>query len=244
MTGIWWRDKATAIVATGAAAVATIALVVTMWFVLPRAGAPDGASPTSPAVSRAAMGPSGPKTTAPTSRPVVPGPVSTTPPATKAPGRTTTFRASADAYIQVDQATTNFGTADRIMVDSGPKRRSLVKVTVTGLTGKVTRAVLRLHTVADSPGSNNGGTWRAMDDTSWSETSVAWTGRPAMDGEILDALGAVKRNTWYEVDVTAIVTGDATYSFAGVTTNGDGVSYDSREAGRNGPQLVITTAPA
>jgi hypothetical protein len=41
--------------------------------------------------------------------------------------------------------------------------------------------------------------------------------------------------------VTAVVTGNGTYSFGGTSTSNDGAYFDSRESGANGPLLVITT---
>ncbi len=52
------------------------------------------------------------------------------------------------------------------------------------------------------------------------------------------------RNTWVELDVTAAVSGNSSIDLGLTSANTDGVSYDSREAGALGPQLVVTTADA
>jgi len=158
---------------------------------------------------------------------------------------TLTFTAEADTYVQADTATTNYGTENRLVVDGGPVRRSFLKFAVTGITGRVTRAVLRVHTVADNEGSPSGGRWRGLTDTTWSETAVTWDEQPAIDGDTFDELGVVTHSTWYEIDVTALViAGNGTYSIAATSTRGDGAYFDSREAGPTGPQLVVTVESA
>jgi hypothetical protein len=60
---------------------------------------------------------------------------------------------------------------------------------------------------------------------------------------VLASLGAVKRNTWYEIDLSSLVTGDGTYSLRITTTSGDGATYVSKEgAAGSRPQLVVTLA--
>ncbi|MEK8107002.1 DNRLRE domain-containing protein [Micromonospora sp. M12] len=80
-----------------------------------------------------------------------------------------------------------------------------------------------------------------MSNTTWSETGTTWNNQPAIDGATLGTVGAVSGNTWYEIDVTAAVTGNGTYSFGATSTNGDGAYYDTRESGADAPQLVVTT---
>jgi acid phosphatase type 7 len=156
---------------------------------------------------------------------------------------TTTFAADADTYVQADTATTNYGTALQVVVDRSPERRTLLRFTVTGLTDPVIRAVLRLHTVGDNTGSSHGGTWRAVTDTAWSENAVTWETQPEIDGATAGELGAVTSSTWYEIDVTRLVTGNGTYTIAGTSTDEDGAYYDTRETGASAPHLVVTTAP-
>jgi hypothetical protein len=57
---------------------------------------------------------------------------------------------------------------------------------------------------------------------------------------VLASLGPVNPNTWYELDVTSLVTGDGTYSINASSTSSDGAYYNSKE-GTAGfiPQLVV-----
>jgi hypothetical protein len=157
---------------------------------------------------------------------------------------TTTFTPVADAYVDNGSPTTNFGTASQIIVDNSPLRRTLLKFTVAGLTEPVASARLRVHVddISDG-GSSKGGTFKTLTDTTWSETALTWNNQPAIDGATVATLGKVSRNTWYEIDVTAAVTGNGTFSFGATSTSNDGAYYDSRETGATAPQLVITTNP-
>jgi hypothetical protein len=68
--------------------------------------------------------------------------------------------------------------------------------------------------------------------------SLTWNNAPAADTNLLASLGSVSINTWYEVDVTSLVTGDGTYSFR-ISDSVGGADYSSKE-GANDPELVIT----
>ncbi|MEV0005118.1 DNRLRE domain-containing protein [Micromonospora sp. NPDC050980] len=152
-----------------------------------------------------------------------------------------TFTPVADTYVQSDTAGTNYGTATQIVVDTSPTRRMFLRFTVSGVSGTVTSAKLRLRTISGNNGSDVGGTVRAMSSTSWSETGTTWNNQPAVDGATLGSIGSVGPGTWYEVDVTAAVTGNGTFSFGATSTSSDGAYYSARESGGNAPQLVVTT---
>ncbi|MDT5025384.1 MAG: acid phosphatase type 7, partial [Micromonosporaceae bacterium] len=127
--------------------------------------------------------------------------------ASPAAAATTTFSATADTYVQGSTPTTNYGTSTQFVVDDSPVRRSFLKFTVSGLTAAVTNAKLRIHTISANSGSSNGGTWRSLTDTTWSETGTTWNNQPTIDGPTLATLGSVATSTWYEVDVTSLITG-------------------------------------
>ncbi|MEV4760430.1 DNRLRE domain-containing protein [Micromonospora sp. NPDC049559] len=154
---------------------------------------------------------------------------------------TSTFTPVADTYVQSDTASTGYGTSTQIVVDNSPVRRTFLRFTVSGISGQVTGAKLRLHTISGNSGSSSGGSFRAVSSTTWSETGTTWNNQPAIDGATLGSIGSVSSSSWYEVDVTAVVTGNGTYSFGGTSSNTDGAYYDSRESGANAPQLVVTT---
>lgn len=154
---------------------------------------------------------------------------------------TTTLTPVADTYVQSSAASTNYGTSTQFVVDNSPVRRSFLKFTVGGLTEPVTSAKLRIRTVSGNSGSNNGGTFKSMSNTTWSETGTTWNNQPAIDGATLGSLGSVTKDTWYEVNVSSLVTGNGTFSIGATSTSSDGAYYDSRESGADAPQLVIAT---
>ncbi|MFD7977597.1 DNRLRE domain-containing protein [Streptomyces sp. NPDC059071] len=154
----------------------------------------------------------------------------------------TTFTATADTHVDSSLASTNYGASQQLGVDNSPVKQTLLKFDVSGVTQAVTRATLRLHTDDVSGAeSSSGGTFRAMSNTSWSETSVTYNNKPAIDGAVLGSLGSVARNAWYEVDVTSYVKGNGTFSIGVTSTSSNGADYDSRETGATGPQLVLET---
>lgn len=155
---------------------------------------------------------------------------------------TSTFTPAADTFVDSSTAGTNYGTSGQLGVDGSPTKRTFLKFAVSGTSGTVSSAKLRIHT-DDVSGSQSpsGGAFQATTNTSWSETGVTWNSQPAVDGASLGSLGSVARNAWYEIDVTSFVTGNGTFSIAITSTNSDGADYDSRESGTTAPQLVITS---
>jgi uncharacterized protein YjiK len=155
------------------------------------------------------------------------------------PGSPLTFIAEADAHVREAKPTSNFGTNTSVSIDgdAGAIYAGYFRFTVTGVTGSVQSAVLRVFA---SDSSVDGPAVSAVDNT-WTETSITWNNRPAPGGVIAD-VGAISGSTWVEYDVTLLVTGDGAYSFVLSTANTDGVTFSSRE-GSQPPQLVVTTAP-
>jgi acid phosphatase type 7 len=149
-----------------------------------------------------------------------------------------TFAPAADTYVDIDDPFDSFGTATTFSVDD--EKRSFLRFTVSGITGAITSAKLRLHVGTGlTAGSDQGGTVSRVASNTWSETMSFIFGQPTV-GASLGSVGGVSRNTWYEVDVAAYVTGNGTYSFALTSTSGNTATYDSREGGAaTAPQLVI-----
>jgi RHS repeat-associated protein len=149
-----------------------------------------------------------------------------------------TFTPVADAYLSSGSPSNNHGSSTTLQIDKTPDMHFLLKFTVTGVNGQpVTNAKLRLYNVN---GSVKGGDYYRVSDNTWQEGTVNWNNAPAADPSPLATLGSVSANTWVEVDVTSLVTGDGTYSLRVTTTSTDGADYSSKE-GANPPQLVITT---
>jgi hypothetical protein len=150
----------------------------------------------------------------------------------------TTFVAAADAHVAQGRATTNFGSAQTLVVDGDPRTDAYLRFDLTGLTGTVTSARLRLY---PSNGSSNGPRVQ-LASNAWSEGGLTWENRPSPTTVVANA-GRVVAGTVVDLDVTAAVGGDGGYTFALVPEVNDGVDVASRESttGR-APELVVTTS--
>ena len=161
--------------------------------------------------------------------------------APSASAATVTLVPTADTRVQSNAASTNYGTSSTLGVDASEVQQTFMKFTITGVSGTITNAKLRLHTKnASGANSTSGGTWKLMSNTTWSETGVTYNNRPAIDGATLGSIGAVAINTWYEIDVTGKIPASGVISIGGLSTSSDGADFDSRETSLD-PQLVITT---
>jgi hypothetical protein len=152
---------------------------------------------------------------------------------------TSTFYASADTHVASDTPTSNFAAGTRMLTDGDPQANVLVRFAVSGVSGMVTSARLRLF--ANNPSDDGPAVYRTSG--TWSETGATWNNRPAPTGAKLGELGVVPQDAWVEYDVTAAVTANGTYDFVLVSSTSDGSTYHSRETS-NRPHLIVTTADA
>jgi hypothetical protein len=106
---------------------------------------------------------------------------------------------------------------------------------VTGLTGQVSGAKLRLFSTDGGP--DGGSVFRVTDNT-WTEAGLTFANAPAIGTTSLGAAGAVGTGVPVEINLGNAVTGNGTYSFALTTTSSNSVIYDSRE-GSTPPQLIL-----
>ena len=151
----------------------------------------------------------------------------------------TTFTPAADSYINESSPTTNYGASTQFRVDGSPLVRSYLRFNVQNLTGRVTRATLRVF--ANSAASS-GCAANIVSDNTWTETGLTYNNAPTL-GSALGSSGSFGTGVWISMDVTAYVTGNGTYNIAVTTPGSTAVSLASREAGANAPQLIVETAP-
>jgi PKD repeat protein len=152
---------------------------------------------------------------------------------------TTRFLAVEDAMVKSSSATTNYGTYAYVSaaVQSGTTYRGYIKFDVTGLTGTVINAKLRVHAW---DGSVDSGTWYTAPST-WSESTLNWNTAPPVTGSPINAAtSAVSTGSWTETTVTGVIAGNGTITFALTSTNADRIYYSSGETAQV-PELVITT---
>lgn len=146
------------------------------------------------------------------------------------------FTPTADTFAQEANPSQNYGSDTQLWVTfgTGSSQQSFLKFTVSGAAGTVHSATLRVYsTSATLDGPTLYGT-----AANWTETGLRWTNRPSVTSIGYDNQGAIAAGVWVEYNVTALVSGNGTYSFVLVNTSADAVSFSSRE-GVNPPQLVI-----
>jgi hypothetical protein len=152
---------------------------------------------------------------------------------------TVSFGASADAYIAQNHSNTNYGTATKLKVDGSPIQQSYLRFDVQGLSGTVTRAVLRLTAAS---GSATGYAVRFVASNSWGEKTITFANAPPASAAVTASSGSFSSGQSVAVDITPLVTGNGSISVALTTTSSSGLSLDSREAGSSlGPQLSVST---
>jgi hypothetical protein len=166
------------------------------------------------------------------------------PTATLAPG-TLLFTAAADARVSEASPTSNFGTATTLQADggAGTTQTSFIRFNVSGVSPSTIQSA-KLRVYCTTNGTTNGPA-SYLADSNWTESGtggVTWSTQPALLSSASDNKAAFSSATWVEYDVTALVSGDGTYTFALVADSTDGVTFSSRE-GPNAPQLLVTLAP-
>lgn len=151
--------------------------------------------------------------------------------------QTSTLVAVADASVSASQPNENFGSRTTLEVDASTEKRAYLTFDIRGISGAVSRAVVRLD-VTDA--SSTGGSI-APTGAGWSESTITFNTRPAPTAAALSSVGEATVGEWVEFDVTPAVTGNGLVSFVISSDNANGVDYASRETG-NPPQLVIESA--
>jgi hypothetical protein len=188
-------------------------------------------------------------TTVPSGAPT--GPISVTTPGgiatsltnfTVTPSSTLTFGPDADTFVRSDSPTAHPGSKISFSVDNSPIKHGLLKFTVSGVpSGSIPSVKLRLYCV---DASDKGGDFFRVANNTWQEKTVTWNTEPAADPTSIASLGAVAVNTWYEVDLSALVIGDGTYSIRIASTSANGANYSTKEgAVGSAPQLLVTLHP-
>ncbi len=152
-------------------------------------------------------------------------------------GGGTTIAPSDDTYADSSAPTTVKGNASDLRVRTGSKQlHTYLKFTVSGA-GAVDGATLRLFVTEASVA---GGNLYLVPTNTWTEAGLTWSNKPAPSGGPIDTLGAVAANTWVELDVSSVVTGNGTYSFALINASNDVARYRSSEASSGDPELVLS----
>jgi hypothetical protein len=154
---------------------------------------------------------------------------------TTTPSGGTNGALAADTYVNTESPTKNYGASTVLKLHSPTAEyRPLVRFTLSGLSAAPRSVRLRLY-VTD--GSTNGGAWYRVADA-WDESTVVWSTAPAVGGAPVASVGSVTTGTWVEVDLTAAVTGNGTYSFVATSPSTNTAQFASRESATP-PSVVI-----
>jgi acid phosphatase type 7 len=157
------------------------------------------------------------------------------------PGNNTTaFIAAADSYVDSSNPSMNFGSQISIRVDGSPFINSYVRFNLSGLSGPVNRARLRIYA---NSASNSVISVSGVNDNNWIETGITYVNAPAM-GSVVVTSNPVAARTWQEMDVTSLVSGNGLVSFGLRTAGSTAINLAGRESGVNAPQLLVTYSSA
>jgi hypothetical protein len=150
-----------------------------------------------------------------------------------------TFAPVADAYTLSTNPTQNYGSASVLNIrdSSSPYYRTYLKFDVSGLSGTVMSAILRLWVSDTSVDYGQVGSV----SNSWTETGLTWNNQPSMPMSFLTVSGP--ENGYVTVDVWSEITGNGTYSFGIQSLSTDLAAFASREDSNadHRPLLTITT---
>jgi dienelactone hydrolase len=156
-------------------------------------------------------------------------------PAPPPPSSTLSLVPVDDAYLQ---GTTRFND-NYLKVEAG-NRVSYLKFNVSGLSGTVQNATLRLQ----ENGDVGSGTLRVFrgSHNSWTETTLSSANAPLENGQVGMFTGTVTSAQVVNIDVTPLITGNATYSvIVKMDAGGNDIWFGSEESARK-PQLIIETS--
>lgn len=133
-----------------------------------------------------------------------------------------------------------FGTLPTLRVDASPVQRTFLRFDLSGVTGTLTSATLRVWA---ETGQATGYDVYGVSDNTWVETTISDSNAPPLAATKTGSSGTVTAGSWTSVDVTPLVSTGHSVSFALKTTNSTALRMSSRETSTaaNKPQLVVQT---
>src|SRR6266508_5871514 len=156
-----------------------------------------------------------------------------------------TVVASADAYVSSRESSANLGAEPELRIDSAPNEnsaarvaRSYVRFDIPVSWEPIARATLRVYA---TNGDHGGFTVGRVADT-WDEQTITWSNAPPQSAGPTIASGPFAAGDWVSVDVTPLVTGSGSTSFALIGSTPSPMALGSREQGQTvAPRLSIET---
>lgn len=152
----------------------------------------------------------------------------------------------ADAYVQTGTyANTNFGTATSIVTKAGTGdgyREGYLRFNLSGITGSITDATLRLY-VKSKESNSTRSIYTVATDT-WTETGITYNNKPAYTTQL--TTDSIKALGWVDFEITGYVisqyNSDQLASICikdPVTNNNIGTDFYSKENSANQPVLIV-----
>jgi acid phosphatase type 7 len=151
-----------------------------------------------------------------------------------------TFTPTDDTFSSSSDPSANYGSLSYVRVDASPTRRAFLRFNVTGLTGPVTRATLRLYSRTRH---STGFDVRGVSNTGWAERTLTHANAPSPSATSAAASGRLSSRAWTAIDVTGLVTGNGNVAFALTTTSRTNLELATKEGGSStSPQLIVEAA--
>lgn len=120
--------------------------------------------------------------------------------------------ASADATITIEFPAGNFGDEPTLFVSSASSsaglRDTMLKFDTSSIDESVCEYGIESATVSiySLAYASDGGTLISTSNKFWVEMEVTWNDAPAGDGIVINDMGSIEVNTWYDIDVSSAVT--------------------------------------
>jgi chitodextrinase len=160
-----------------------------------------------------------------------------------------TVTPSDDTYVTEPARHQAHGSLTYLRIDANPNRRGFLRFEISGLAEPVARATLKLFAITSH---ETGVDIHAVENSPWNELTLTHENAPTASAVVTASTGEIRARTWAVADVTALVSGNGTYTFALTTASSRPVIIASKESGpSSAPQLVVesvapptTTAPA
>jgi parallel beta-helix repeat protein len=146
--------------------------------------------------------------------------------------------ATHDAYVDSSNDTRNYGSSSALRTDGSPDRNIYMMFDVSGVSGSVASATLRIYAAS---GSSSGFDLVEVADTTWTEGSITYLNAPAL-GPVLGSPGSFSAGAFIDIDVSGYVTGDGLVSFGISSAGSTAIRFDSSE-GANPPELTVVLGP-
>ncbi len=157
---------------------------------------------------------------------------------------TITFTSAADTYVDNSATGTNYGTSSQLGVDNSPAERLFLQFTVSGLSGPVSGAKLRIHTDDVSGAESHERRHVPVDVQHQLVGDRRHLEQPARHRRRHRSArsASVARNAWYEVDVTSRRARATARSASAPRRAAPTAPTTTRgRAAPTAPQLVVTT---